>query len=382
MKITRVWATPVRPPAGYDAPASWLSESLVANPMSIYPAYKDRRSSWGTRWGHEVLIRVETDEGLVGIGGTTPAPAAMIVEGHFAHLLQGQDPANVGRLWDQMFRASLPYGRKGLPIMAISAVDIALWDLLGKARGVPVYELLGGKLQERLPVYATGNEVAWYQQFGFTSFKLAMPHGPIDGKPGIDRNIALVERTRELVGPGAEIMLDCYMAWDLEYSLRMADLLRPYSPRWIEECLPPDDYEGYATLTRKVRDMAVATGEHEYTRWGFGELLDRRCCHIIQPDLAWCGGISEAVKIAALASARGVQVIPHAGGLQPWGIHWLAAQATVPWAEYVVIASAVDGELRPLYPFFRGVPQPVDGFLSPPDRPGLGIEVDEEWLEG
>ena len=382
MKITRVWATPVCPPAGYDAPASWLSESLVANPMSIYPAYKDRRSSWGTRWGHEVLIRVETDEGLVGIGGTAPAPAAMIVEGHFAHLLQGQDPANVGRLWDQMFRASLPYGRKGLPIMAISAVDIALWDLLGKARGVPVYELLGGKLQERLPVYATGNEVAWYQQFGFTSFKLAMPHGPIDGKAGIDRNIALVERTRELVGPGAEIMLDCYMAWDLEYSLRMADALRAYSPRWIEECLPPDDYEGYATLTRKVRDMAVATGEHEYTRWGFGELLDRRCCHIIQPDLAWCGGISEAVKIAALASARGVQVIPHAGGLQPWGIHWLAAQATVPWAEYVVIASAVDGELRPLYPFFRGVPQPVDGFLSPPDRPGLGIEVDEDWLEG
>ena len=382
MKITRVWATPVRPPAGYDAPASWLSESLVANPMSIYPAYKDRRSSWSTRWGHEVLIRVETDEGLVGIGGTAPAPAAMIVEGHFAHLLQGQDPANVGRLWDQMFRASLPYGRKGLPIMAISAVDIALWDLLGKARGVPVYELLGGKLQEQLPVYATGNEVAWYQQFGFTSFKLAMPHGPIDGKAGIDRNIALVERTRELVGPGAEIMLDCYMAWDLEYSLRMADALRPYSPRWIEECLPPDDYEGYATLTRKVRDMAVATGEHEYTRWGFGELLDRRCCHIIQPDLAWCGGISEAVKIAALAGQRGVQVIPHAGGLQPWGIHWLAAQATVPWAEYVVIASAVDGELRPLYPFFRGVPQPVDGFLSPPDRPGLGIEVDEEWLEG
>ena len=143
---------------------------------------------------------METDEGLVGIGGTAPAPAAMIVEGHFAHLLQGQDPANVGRLWDQMFRASLPYGRKGLPIMAISAVDIALWDLLGKARGVPVYELLGGKLQERLPVYATGNEVAWYQQFGFTSFKLAMPHGPIDGKAGIDRNIALVERTRELAG--------------------------------------------------------------------------------------------------------------------------------------------------------------------------------------
>ena len=153
-------------------------------------------------------------------------------------------------------------------------------------------------------------------------------------------------------------MLDCYMAWDVEFTLRMAEALRPARPRWIEECLPPDDYEGYAEITRKVEGMAVATGEHEYTRWGFGELLSRRCCHIVQPDLSWCGGISEARKIAALAGAHGVPVIPHAGGLQPWGIHWLAAQATMPWAEYVVIANRSDGALRPLFPFLRGVPQP------------------------
>jgi len=380
MKITRVWATPVRPPAHYTEHASWLSESLIANPMSIYPRYKDRRSSWNARWGHEILVRVETDEGLVGIGGTAPAPARMMVEDHLAHLLVGENPTNTERLWDQMYRASLPYGRKGLPIMAISAVDIALWDLLGKARGVPVYELLGGKLQDRLPVYATGNEVAWYQQFGFTRFKLAMPYGPIDGRAGIAGNIALVERVRETVGLDAEIMLDCYMAWDLEFSLRMAEELRPYQPRWIEECLPPDDYEGYAELTRRVEGMAVATGEHEYTRWGFQELLSRHCCHIVQPDLSWCGGISEARKIAAMASARNVSMIPHAGGLQPWGIHWLAAQSTVPWAEYVVVANRVDGELRSLYPFLRGVPLPVDGYLTPTDQPGLGIEVDTEWL--
>jgi L-rhamnonate dehydratase len=381
MKITRVWATPVRPPAHYEAHASWLSESLVANPMSIYAEYKDRRSSWGARWGHEVLVRIETDDGLIGIGCTAPAPARMIVEGHLAHLLDGQDPADVERLWDQMYRSSLPYGRKGLAIMAISAVDIALWDVLGKAHGVPVYRLLGGKLQERLPVYATGNEVDWYQQFGFTRFKLAMPYGPVDGSAGIRGNVALVERARETVGPDADIMLDCYMAWDLEFTLRMAEAVRPYNVRWIEECLPPDDYEGYAELRRRVEGMAVATGEHEYTRWGFAELLSRKCCHIIQPDLAWCGGISEARRIAALASAHGVPVIPHAGGLQPWGIHWLAAQAPIPWAEYVVIANSVDGELRPLYPFMRGIPQPRDGFITPSDLPGLGIEVDLEWLD-
>ena len=149
----------------------------------------------------------------------------------------------------------------------------------------------------------------------------------------------------------------------------------------LKRCLPPDDYEGYAELRRRVQGMAVATGEHEYTRWGFAELLSRKCCHIIQPDLAWCGGISEARRIAALASAHGVPVIPHAGGLQPWGIHWLAAQAPIPWAEYVVVANSVDGELRPLYPFMRGIPQPRDGFITPSDLPGVGIEVDPEWLD-
>jgi L-rhamnonate dehydratase len=381
VKITRVLATPVQPPASYAAPASWLSESLVANPMSIYPRYRDRRSSWGARWGHEVLVRIETDEGLIGIGGTAPAPARMIIEDHLAHLLLGEDPAAVERLWDQMYRASVPYGRKGLPIMAISAIDIALWDLLGKWHGVPVYQLLGGKVQAKLPLYATGNEVAWYMQFGFTRFKLAMPHGPADGPAGLRANLALVEQARETAGPDADLMLDCYMAWDLEYTLRMAEALRPYRVRWIEECLPPDDYAGYTELTRRVEGMAVATGEHEYTRWGFGELLSRQCCHIIQPDLSWCGGISEARHIASLASAHHVQVIPHAGGLQPWGIHWLAAQAARPLAEYVVIASREDGALRPMVPFLRGMPQPDGGFLVPSDAPGLGVEVEEDWLD-
>lgn len=381
MKITRVLATAVRPPAGYQQPASWLSEGLVANPMSIYPRYRERRSSWGARWGPDVLVRIETDEGHVGIGGTAPAPARMLIEEHLAHLLIGEDPADVERLWDQMYRASMPYGRKGLPIMAISALDIALWDLLGKRHNVPVYQLLGGRMQERLPVYATGNEVDWYMRFGFSRFKLAMPHGLADGHAGFKANLGLVERAREISGPDAELMLDCYMAWDVEYTLRMAEALRPYRVRWIEECLPPDDYRGYAEITARVEGMAVATGEHEYTRWGFGELLERRCCHIIQPDLAWCGGITETRRIAALAGTFGVPVIPHAGGLQPWAIHWLTAQVALPWAEYVVIASSEDGALRPLYPFLRGVPQPTDGFLTASEAPGLGVEVDSEWLD-
>ncbi len=173
MRITGVTASPIR--AGFGRPTSWLSESVVANPMSIYPAYKDRRSSWYPRWGGEIVVRITTDDGLEGIGAVAPAPAKMIIEQHFAHLLIGQDPFNIEMLWDQMFRASLPYGRKGLPIMALSAVDVALWDLIGKAKGEPVWRLLGGKTKERIPAYSTGNNVGFYQSLGFSGFKLAMP---------------------------------------------------------------------------------------------------------------------------------------------------------------------------------------------------------------
>jgi L-rhamnonate dehydratase len=249
MCIAEVTLTPVR--ADDTKPTSWLSESLVANPMSIYPDYQATRSSWSARWGPDLLVRISTDDGLTGIGCTIPAGARPIVEHHFRHLLLGQDPFDVERLWDQLFRSSLPYGRKGLPIMAISAIDIALWDIVGTATGQPVWRLLGGATKASIPVYATGNDVAFYQQLGFTGFKLAMPHGPADGWDGTKRNVALVERARETVGPDAEIMLDCYMAWTVDYTLRMTRLLEPYRVRWIEECLPPDDLAGYAELTAK-----------------------------------------------------------------------------------------------------------------------------------
>lgn len=381
MRITRVTATPIRAPESVRQEASWLSESLVANPMSIYPLYKDRRSSWGAKWGPEVLVRIETDDGLVGIGGSAPAPAREMIEAHFANLLAGQDPFNIELLWDQMFRASLPYGRKGLPIMAISAVDTALWDLVGKATGQPLWRLLGGKVRDPLPAYSTGNDVARYKALGFNGFKLAMPYGPADGWAGMKGNIALVEETRATVGDAADIMLDCYMAWNVEYTVQMARHLEPYRLRWIEECLPPDDYDGYTFLTQHIHSTTIATGEHEYTRWGFKELITRGCCQILQPDVNWVGGITESRKIAAMASAWGLDVIPHAGGLQPWAVHFVASQVNTPLAECVVIGNAGDTDpLRSLFPFLSGVPLPENGFISPSDAPGVGVEVNEEWL--
>ena len=162
MRITRVTATAIRVPEDEAKPASWLSESLVANPMSIYPDYRAKRSSWGTRWGPEVLVRIETDEGITGIGASAPFPSKTLIEGHFASLMVGQDPFAVEKIWDQLWRSSLPYGRKGLPIMALSAVDVALWDIIGKATGQPLWRLLGGKIRDVLPAYSTGNDVDRY----------------------------------------------------------------------------------------------------------------------------------------------------------------------------------------------------------------------------
>jgi len=380
LRITAVTATAIRPSP--DRAESWLSESLVANPMSIYPDFRARRSSWQPHWGPPVLVRVQSSDGQQGIGAEAPAAARPFIEDHFGRLLVGQDPFAIERLWDQMFRASLPWGRKGLAIMALSAVDVALWDLVGKTLGQPLWRLLGGKVRDPIPAYSTGNDVARYKALGFKAFKLAIPHGPADGWEGMKANIALVEQARELVGPDAEIMLDCYMAWNVEYTLRMARLLEPLRVRWIEEALPPDDYEGYSELTARIDSTAIATGEHEYTRWGFRELIARRCCHILQPDLAWVGGITEARKVAALASAWGLDVIPHAGGLQPWTLHFIASTVNAPWAECVVVGNPGDAQpLRGLYPVLKGVPLAQDGVIAPADAPGVGVEVDASYLE-
>ena len=378
MRITQVTATPVR--VDDTKPKSWLSESVVANPMSIYPEYKEQRSSWNAQWGPDLLVRVKTDDGIEGIGCSVPGGARIIVEKHFRDLLIGQDPFNIEQLWDQMFRSSLPYGRKGLAIMAISAIDIALWDILGKAVNQPVYKLLGGAVREALPVYSTGNDVAYFKSLGFRGFKLAMPHGPADGWDGMKKNVELISWARDIVGPDSDLMLDCYMAWDVDYTLRMSRLVEELNVRWIEESLQPDDIEGYAEITAKS-SVPIATGEHEFTRWGYRELIGRRACHILQPDLAWVGGISEAKKIAAMASAWGLEVIPHAGGLHPWGLHFMISTVNCPKAEWVVIGNpGEDDASRNRYPYLEGVPEPLDGMIKPTDKPGLGITINEDWL--
>ncbi|HEY0828883.1 MAG TPA: enolase C-terminal domain-like protein [Bacilli bacterium] len=357
---------------------SWLSETVIANPMSIYPEYFDRRSSW-LGGGGRVVVQIETDEGITGLGECPGGIAAgSIIKDHLSRFLIGQSPFQVERHWDIMFKATLPYGRKGLPIMAISAVDLALWDLIAKARNEPLYQTLGGPAKDKVQAYVTGNDFEKTRERGFLGQKLAMPYGPASGKEGMDKNEELVRRARETLGSDKEIMLDCYMAWNVDYTIRMAEILAPYRVKWIEESLPPDDYQGYGIINRKVTTSAIATGEHEYTRFGFQQLLDVRGAEILQPDICWCGGLTEAKKIIAMASAQHIPVIPHAGGLQPWALHLVFAEPNIPMAEFAYIHGADEENHDPV---FTGIQAPLNGWFTLPKGIGAGIELRENALD-
>ena len=357
---------------------SWLSETVIANPMSIHPEYFDRRSLW-TGMGGRVIVQIETDAGVTGYGESTGGRGtAVIIKDHLSQFLLGKDPFQIEKHWDIMFRSSITYGRKGSPIMAISAVDLALWDLIAKARNEPLYQTLGGAVKDRVQAYVTGNDFEKTRERGFMGQKLAMPYGPVSGKEGMNKNVELVRQAREALGPDKEIMLDCFMAWNVEYTVRMAELVAPYRVKWIEESLPPDDYAGYGVINRRVTTSAIATGEHEYTRYGFQQLLDARAAEILQPDICWCGGISEVRKICAMASAQHIPVIPHAGGLQPWALHYIFAEINIPYAEFAYINGA---DVENYDPIFTGIASPENGWFSLPTGIGAGIELRESAFD-
>ncbi len=223
----------------------------VANPMSIYPEYKPYRSLFMADNLGPSTVQIVTDKGISGIG-YGGSGAGFVIENHLIKLLIDEDPFDVERLWDIMWRSTLYYGRKGLVVNAISAVDNALWDIIGKAMEAPVYQLLGGKTKDRIPAYCTGNDLEQHVEFGFTKLKLAIPHGPADGWEGMRKNIELVERARKLLGPDGEIMLDCWMAFTEDYTYEFARMLEPYRVYWMEECLLPDEYAGFGRLNKRI----------------------------------------------------------------------------------------------------------------------------------
>lgn len=365
---------------GHSQNADHWVVGRVAAPISLYSEYRDSRATFGLDQPGSFVVEVEAESGEVGVAQSSGGPpACYIVERHLARFVEGADPRRTERIWDLMWRGSMHYGRRGLVVHAISAVDLALWDLVGKLRGEPIHALIGGAVRDELPLYATGPHADVARELGFIGAKLPLVYGPADGDEGLRKNVEIAERARAALGDDLLLAYDCWMALDVPYTLRLLDALCEVDLHWLEEFLPPDDYWGYAEVKRRApRGPLLATGEHEATRWGFRQLIELGCCDIVQPDIAWCGGLSELLKIAALCEARGLPVVPH--GQSVYSYHFSITRPLTPFAEFFM--ASPDG--RSVAPFFGhllvGEPLPEQGRvpLTALDRPGFGLELNPQ----
>jgi L-alanine-DL-glutamate epimerase-like enolase superfamily enzyme len=382
---------------------SWgeFVEFPLVTVMSKYDEYNNAegdnpqaRRKWMGPVG-DVVVEIETDAGITGVGHGNWATGAIstIVDETLSKLLVGENPRERERLWDIMYRATIPFGRKGAAIEAISAVDLALWDIAGKEADKPVYEMLGGPVEDEIDCYASNlhpidletleQEAIDYVEKGFDAMKLRFQYGPEAGRKGMEKNERIVETVRDAVGHDIEIAGDAYMGWSVRYAKKMTQRLERYDMEWVEEPVIPDDIDGYAEV-REAAPMPISGGEHEFTRWGHKELLERDAVDILQPDVHRCGGLTELLRIDAMASAHDVPVIPHTG-TNPH-LHFIAASTNAPMAEYFPIPQwykdqQEDKESTYADAIYANPPDPNDGSIPLPEGVGLSAELNREALE-
>lgn len=350
----------------------------------------ERGDNMGSFRFHQWLVcEVECEDGTVGLGNAALCPPLVkeAIDRYYTPLVIGEDPFDYVYIWEKMYRRTLAWGRKGVGMTAISALDIAIWDLMGKLAGKPVFKLLGGRTKERIPCYASKlysddigkmqAEAQSYVDQGFQMMKMRFGWGPSGGPAGMRENLRRVEAVREVIGYDRDLMLEAYMGWNLDYAKRMLPRLEKFEPRWLEEPVIADDMHGYAELNRGP--IPISGGEHEFTLFGFRQLLDLKAVSVIQYDTNRVGGITAAQKINALAEAYQVPVVPHAGQMHNY--HLTMANLNCPISEFFPVHEVeIGNEL--FYYIFKGDPQPTGGHLNLDDGlPGLGIELDESNFE-
>jgi L-rhamnonate dehydratase len=366
-----------------------LPPHFCTNPMDLVSPMLSPETMGTFTFHGWLIVEIFTDAGLVGIGNAALAPLVtkQMIDQYLAPLLIGQDPWDSEFLWQHMYRKTMAFGRKGVALVAISALDIAIWDLMGKSAKQPVFRLLGGRTKAKIPVYASrlysipleelAREAAAYKAQGYKAMKLRFGWGPIDGAAGMARNVELIRTVRETVGEEIDIMADAYMGWSLDYAKRMMRLIEPFNLRWLEEAIIPDDINGYHEL-RRFGTTPIAAGEHEFTSYGFRQMIEAKALDYFQFDTNRVGGITAARKIQALAEAYSIPVVPHAGQMHNY--HVVMASLNSPIAEYFPMVDVEVGNELFWY-IFKGEPKAVDGYIDLDDTlPGLGLEIDEAAL--
>jgi L-alanine-DL-glutamate epimerase-like enolase superfamily enzyme len=388
VKITEVR---LRQVAGTMPFADEFWEERLIRPIDVYPEFKALGPEYLPRAGADgyrietMFVEIVGAEGVVGIGGPISRDQAFVIDTQLRPVLEGGDALAHEVMWDKLYRSAV-HGRKGLPMLAISAVDCALWDLKGRWLNQPVYRLLGGPSRTEIPAYASAlgysiepsraaERARDFVRQGYGAMKWFFRDGPLDGRAGMTRNMQLVTALRGAVGDEVDLMFDCWMSWDVPYTVAMAERMEEFEPRWIEEPVLPDKIESYAEIRRRV-SIPISGGEHEYTRWGLKQLMDADAVDVLQPDIYWAGGITEMLKICALASTYDLPVIPH-GHSTPASAHLIASQPAnvCPLLEYLV-------KWNEIHQFFLAQPvKPHNGVVTVPEGPGLGMDLDEAKIQ-
>lgn len=360
----------------------WQTHALIANPMSVYSKYARLRSLWMGPGQDPYAIEILTDEGVTGCAvnyGGGPM-ACLVIAQHFSRFLIGEDPFNIEKLWDQMYRSTLPYGLGGVTAMAISGVDLALWDLMGKALQQPVYKLLGGQTKETIPCYVTTHPdlAASWKNSGFLGVKVAAPWGAADRRDGLAKMQQCLERCRLELGSAMELMVDCYLSSDFEFATRLAERIQGIDVKWFEDPLENGSAEKMnAELRTHISPIQVAIGNLEFDYKAFAAILAERACDVIQPEMQWCGGLTAVRRIAAMAKPYGVPVIPHGSGV--YNYHFVQSNLNSPFAEYLSVGDGMT--VRPIFDAIVGEPLPVNGHVTLSDAPGFGVELNRDLIQ-
>ena len=376
---------------GHREAVRGIDQQYQANPLFIYEdlrpkPYADAASPTTARVTATALyLKIKTSDGLEGFYGPIDKEAAIVVDEQLKRFLLGKDALAQEKIWDQLYRSNR-HARRGAFLMAISAVDNALWDLRGRYFKTPVYRLLGGPTRSSIEAYASclgyslepakvQTRAAALKQEGYRYQKWFLAYGPGDGPEGMKKNVDLVRILRETVGEETELMFDVYSGWDLGYTLAWAKQVEKYRPRWIEEATQAEKIGSFAEM-RKGTSIPIASGEHIQGRWEVYDYLKEGALNVVQCDPEWCGGTSELVKICTTASVFDVPVIPHGHSLHA-ALHVIASQspAVCPLAEYLIL------KMQSYYHFEKKALAPKAAHFALPEGAGYGIELDEAKIE-
>lgn len=363
---------------------TWNARTFKAHPLSLFPEYKtvNTRSWMGPSAYRPVVVELETDAGVTGFainhgGGSA---AAALIRSAFEQFVVGASPFDTTKIWEIMFRTHQSTDQGGIAYMAMSAIDLAMWDLKGKLLGKPVYDLIGGRTKGPIHCYVTTHPtiMEYMAGKGFRGIKLSCPWGPADGREGMHNIEQMVIKARDLFGGNASIMIECYMGWDRDFTVKTAERLRKYEIDWIEDPLLGDAaISSYRDIRAHIKPTQLAIGNLMWGHNRFHSLINEDGADVIQPEIQWAGGLTATMRIAAMARGRGLPVILHSCGV--YSYHFTMAHIEAPYAEYYVPGDGT--KVIPKRHAIVGEPAPDNGYITLSDKPGFGIELQRSLLQ-